>query len=183
MYSEYSGIKFLKDYVSSRQKYLNQRRVDESQIKDNCIQTYSRGTEALSDTMKDLLELRNQLRAGHVDVYVKERVNAYTKSFEVRKRLYNAYDSAWKPVGSMDFEDYTAYLVFAECLAVTFQNTNCLKYFSCLLKVDDALLSVYEKLDAVQMDKLYWLIEKELGIFYQIMDERGICLEGAYGTK
>ena len=67
MYSEYSGIKFLKDYVSSRQKYLNQRRVDESQIKDNCIQTYSRGTEALSDTMKDLLELRNQLRAGHVE--------------------------------------------------------------------------------------------------------------------
>ena len=82
-----------------------------------------------------------------------------------------------------EVETYGTYLLFAECLVFACQNTESLKYFSCLLKLDDTLLSVWEKMDAVQRDGLYRILEKELGIFRRIADGKGICLEETYGTK
>ena len=74
----------------------------------------------------------------------------------------------------MEFEDYEAYIIFAECLVFTFR---CLKYFSCLLKVDDTLLSVQDKLDIRLKKALYNIIKSELDIFYQLAEENGIGLE------
>lgn len=182
-YSEYGGTGFLKEYVASRKEYLNRKNLHGTGSKESGVQECPAEAEVLGGTVQDLRDLRGRLKEGYADADTMERLNAYTKSFEVRKRIYGRYNREWKPVGTMEFENYGTYLLFAECLVFACQNTESLKYFSCLLKLDDTLLSVWEKMDAVQRDGLYRILEKELGIFRRIADGKGICLEETYGTK
>ena len=162
-YSEYGGTGFLKEYVASRKEYLNRKNLHGTGSKESGVQECPAEAEVLGGTVQDLRDLRGRLKEGYADADTMERLNAYTKSFE--------------------FENYGTYLLFAECLVFACQNTESLKYFSCLLKLDDTLLSVWEKMDAVQRDGLYRILEKELGIFRRIADGKGICLEETYGTK
>lgn len=104
-------------------------------------------------------------------------VNAYTKSFEVRKRIYTSYDDNFKPSPDAGFEDYDNYLLFAEYLLLVYKQTGCLKYFNCLLKVDDTLLSVWGKLQEYQKDYMSYIICQELECFYRLANENKICME------
>lgn len=150
MYSEYGGASFLKSYVESRQQYLN---VNNEIEKAKYIIEYSEIAMDSSNVIQDLLYIRKALKTGKWDLKVRELINAYVKSFEVRKRIYDNYDSNWKPDEDAGFENYAMYLLFAECLGIIYQYTGSLKYFSCLLKVDDVLLSIQDKLD-VELKKL-----------------------------
>lgn len=172
MYSEYGGVDFLKEYIDSRQKYL-----DEQEYLKNIITGNAWERTNTSERVQELLNIKQGLKDKSQNSREMELVNAYTKSFEVRKRIYDKHDVNWKPVRNSGFEDYEAYLLFAECLAASYHNTNCLKYYSCMLKVDDTLLSVQDKLDIRLKGVLYRIIEKELDIFYQLMLQNGISLE------
>lgn len=172
MYSEYGGLGFLKEYIDSRQEYLG-RWEKQSDTVSEC----EKKAAVLNGTVQDLLNVRQALKAGKPDREVIDLVNGYTKSFEVRKRIYQEYDDHWKPIGSKEFENYEAYLIFAECLALTYMHTECLKYFSCLLKVNDTLLSVQEQLDGRLKKALYNMVKKELDIFYRLAEMNGISLE------
>lgn len=173
MYSEYGGIEFLKAYLYSRQKYMDKY---DTQFHSNeeIVETDSAN---LSLVGQELRQIRNHLRNEDFDDDVKDLVNAYTKSFEVRKRIYNEYDNTWKPVEQAEFEDYAAYLMLADCLLLSYGHTKCLKYISCLLKVDDTLLSIQNRLDGRLKYHLCDVIRQELGIFYQLVNENSICLE------
>ena len=172
MYSEYDGIRFLKEYVDSRQEYLNKY-----ESLEKCIIEDNEKLPVSTSVMQDLLNIRKALKADKQDKKTIDLINIYTKSFEVRKRIYQEYDNNWKPVGSMNFEDYEIYLMFAECLVLSYQHTQCLKYFNCLLKVDDTLLSVCDKMNIRLKGDLYQIIKKEMVIFYQIAERNGISLE------
>ncbi len=161
MYSQYNGIEFLKEYTASRQEYLSKYESLEKSIKEENEEWTSS-----SSVMRDLLNIIEALKSEKQDKNIIDRINAYIKSFEVRKRIYQEYDSDWKPAGSMNFADYGLYLKFAECLALSYGQTQCLKYFSCLLKVDDTLLSVSDQ-----------IIKKELLFFNQLAGKNGISLE------
>ena len=52
-----------------------------------------------------------------------------------------------------------------------------MKYFSCLLKVDDVLLSIQDKLDVELKKLLCQGIRRELTFFEQLLKEHGINLE------
>ena len=172
MYSEYGGIEFLKEYVASRREYLNRwERQKDREIE--CVKEAS----GLQDAVQDLQNIRQAFIENRQNGKTIDSVKGYTKSFEVRKRIYREYDNNWKPTGNMEFEDYEAYIIFAECLVFTFRYTKCLKYFSCLLKVDDTLLSVQDKLNISLKKALYNIIKSELDIFYQLTEENGIGLE------
>lgn len=172
MYSEYGGIHFLKEYIATRREYISKYECLEENIADDNEKT----TEA-TGVMVDLLGIRKALETDKRNKKVMDLINAYTKSFEVRKRIYREYDNNWKPIGSMDFKDYQIYLVFAECLVLSYQHTQCLKYFNCLLKVDDSLLSICNKMNDKLKGNLSQIIKKELNIFYQIAERNGISLE------
>ena len=172
MYSEYNGICFLKEYVASRQKYLNNFK----SLKE-CITKDNEDESELTDVMQDLLHIKNALKSDKWDKNIMDLLNAYTKTFEVRKRIYQEYDNNWKPTGIRNFEDYKIYLTFAECLLLSYQHTQRLKYFSCLLKLDDVLLSVWDKIYISLKEKLYQIIKKELVFFYQEVERSGIRLE------
>ena len=172
MYSEYGGVGFLKEYTDSRRKYLKRQ----EGLKDTITESDWTWDKS-SNVIQDLLRIKETLKTDKQKRKAIDLMNAYTKSFEVRKRVYGRYDNAWKPIRNTEFEDYEAYLLFAECLAISYQCTKCLKYFSCLLKVDDTLLSVQDKLNISLKKALYNIIKSELDIFYQLTEENGIGLE------
>lgn len=165
-YSEFGGTEFLADYVNSRKKYLNS--------------VYPRDiavTEYHCATGQKLLGILDKLKSGRVERDTIDLVNSYTKSFEVRKRIYTNYDNNFRPSGEAGFEDYDSYLLFAECLLLAYRQTDCLKYFNCLLKIDDTLLSVWEKLQEYQKDYMSYILRQELDCFYQLANDNKICME------
>ena len=172
MYSQYGGMDFLKEYVDTREKYLNK-----CEKLENAATECSGEETTLNDVVQDLLNIRQALKSNGQDSRAIDLINAYTKSFEVRKRIYEEYDNNWKPIGNMEFEDYEAYLIFADCLILSYGYTRCLKYFSCLIKVNDTLLSVQDKLDGRLKRFFYKIIKDELHIFYELAEENGISLE------
>lgn len=172
IYSEYEGVCFLKEYVASRESYLNKC----ESLKGQTKKEYEKYAE-IPNVMRDLLNIRKVLKSNKQDKEVMKKLDAYLKSFEVRKRIYQEYNDNWKPVGSMNFEDYEIYLLFAECMALSYQHTQCLKYFSCLLKVDDTLLSVEDKINIWLRGNFRQIIKQELDIFYQIIKKNEINWE------
>lgn len=163
MYSEFSGTEFLTDYINSRKRYLN------------CVE--HRNISALEyhcATGQKLQSILDKLKSGQAEHETIDLVNSYTKSFEVRKRIYTDYDNNFKPSDDAGFEDYDNYLLLAECLLSVYRQTGCLKYFNCLLKVDDTLLSVWEKLQEYQKDYMSHIIYQELDCFYQLANENKI---------
>ncbi|MCH5258154.1 MAG: hypothetical protein J1F18_00310 [Lachnospiraceae bacterium] len=165
MYSEFGGTVFLMDYINSREKYLHN-----GEHRDIVV------TEYHCATGQGLQRILNKLKSGHVEDKTIDLINSYTKSFEVRKRIYTNYDNDFKPLEDAGFEDYDNYLLFAECLLLVYRQTGCLKYFSCLLKVDDTLLSVWEKLQEYQKEYMSRIIRHELKCFYQLVDENKIYM-------
>lgn len=163
MYSEFGGTEFLADYINSRKKYSNS-----AYSKDIAI------TEYHCATGQRLLSILDKLKSGQAEREIIDSINAYTKSFEVRKRIYTNYDKNFKPSDDAGFEDYDNYLILAECLLLVYRQTGCLKYFNCLLKVDDTLLSVWEKLQEYQKEYMSQIIRQELECFYQLADENKI---------
>lgn len=172
MYSEYGGIDFLKEYVFSRQQYL-----DEHKDMKSIATEYEWDEVKSNDVIYELLCIKQALKMNTYNGTIMDLMNSYTKSFEVRKRVYEKYDSSWKPAGNKRFEDYRAYLLLAECLGLSYEHTKCLKYFNCMLKVDDTLLSIQDKLRDELKRVLYSVIQKELGFFWQLMEQNGIILE------
>ena len=122
---------------------------------------------------QELQKICKSLQSGnHKEVM--GTLNEYVKSFEVRKRLYTGYGDARKPLKDSGFEDYESYLIFAACLLSAYQHSKCLKYFNCLLKLDDTLLSVQDKLGDSLKEFLCSIVSDEMDFFHQIARENGI---------
>lgn len=163
MYSQYLGMEFLREYVKSR-KLKNSTAFENGWgSEQNSGSTTRARLEGIHDRM-------------HTTTEIPEELNRFVKAFEVRKRLYAEYDN-WKPVETSTFEDYESYISFAECLIEAYGFTNNLKYFSCLLKVDDMLLSVQDKLTGSQMCRLKKIVESELGYFDSMLEKHKISME------
>lgn len=171
MYSEYKGMTFLKEYLDSRQAFLEQNEYEKT---DNAV------GESISDPVQlDLSNLKRNMESGNYDKETVGLINAYTKSFEVRKRIYAEYDDNWKPLSNAGFENSENYLLFADCLVLAYRSLKCMKYLNCLLKVVDTLLSIQNRLDCRSKEYLSCIIRQELDIVYQIAGENDICWEAS----
>lgn len=159
MYSEYRGLDFVTEYLDSREEFLNR---------------FEKGMGIKNKVQQDLAAIFKELKGGKRTKEILDLLNAYTKSFEVRKRIYSEYDSSWKPLPEAGFENYDNYLLFASCLLLAYKNTNRLKYFNCLLKVNDTLLSVQDKLEYIEKEYFSEIIRRELDIFNLLAVENGI---------
>lgn len=165
MYSEYEGMGFIREYLDSRRNYL------ECQREIGCTQVGEEESNVVRDELRCTLK---QLKSSKWTEEGIRSINIYTKRFEVRKRIYTGYGENRKPLADAGFEDYESYLLFADCLLSAYQKKKSLKYFSCLLKVDDTLLSIKDKLGGKGRGYLKEIIRQELDIFYQIAEENGI---------
>jgi hypothetical protein len=165
MYSKYCGVDFLEAYAESRKMKAS----------SDVSREFSNDKEFQSETYCQLGQIYEDLSNG-ADKSALSRLNGFVKSFEVRKRLYDRYHD-WKPSEGASFENYENYLIFSDCLLEAYAATGNLKYFSCVLKVDDTLLSLQDKLSSAQAARLRTIIDRELRYFRELLEEHGICME------
>jgi hypothetical protein len=165
MYSKYGGIDFLKAYAESRK----------IKVSFDGLREFLNDKEFQSKTYCQLGQIYEDL-SNDADKSDLSRLNGFVKSFEVRKRLYDRYHD-WKPSEGASFENYENYLIFSDCLLEAYSATRNLKYFSCVLKVDDTLLSLQDKLSSAQAAHLQTIMDRELQCFRELLEEHGICME------
>ena len=126
MYSEFGGKDFLTCFADSRKDFFG--RVESLEIKGHHTRT-------------ELYCLRENLKHEKF-CDCQEILDAYVKRFEVTKRIYSEYKEDWKAAKDASYEQLDLYLLLSECCIQAYQETTCLKYLSCALKINDTLLSV-----------------------------------------
>lgn len=164
MYSEYRGKEFLKDFFHSRKKLTAQNDIEEISSRD----------VTLDETLSELINLEQELRRNGLSSANIECVRRYLKSFEVRKRLYSAYSAGMRPKEDAVYDNYDSYLVMADILRIMFDETKCLKYFSCLLKINDTLLSIKDNLNVGQLQKLSIILKWEQSTICILLQEHHV---------
>ena len=126
MYSEFGGTEFLQAYKKSRDDAI--LFCDEERI------------GMVHCTRDDLNEIKDSLKTGNY-LEKRELLDLYVKRFEVSKRLYNEYNEKWRKTENASFIELDLYLLLAECCELIYEHDRCTKYLSCLLKIDDTLIS------------------------------------------
>lgn len=174
MYSEYGGRDFLSEYVEIRNRYIQNLNIPVPDAAESGHVAYDELTY-YKDALSDKRESNEQDTVISKDLW--NSINSYVKTFEVRKRLYTEYDRQWKPVENACYDNYDLYLLFAEVLIAIYQNTECTKYFSCLLKLDDTMLSIQDKFTARQQLLLSNILKAELDFYDKLIQKSGIIIE------
>ena len=163
MYSEFSGMNFLETYMESRENIIEN---EETLLKN--------GEKARNHvTSRELVDLLQNL-CGDSAIENKALIDAYVKSFEVRKRLYNEYSLDWKPVSNADYHYMDNYLLLCKCVIKMYNVTKCAKYLNCLLKLDDTLLSVKNKLTDMQILELVDICKTERIFVKEMANKMGV---------
>jgi hypothetical protein len=84
------------------------------------------------------------------------------KSFEVRKRLHHCYNVNFRPLDESDFYDCGLYPLFGRGLVFAYKEKRNLKYLNALLKLNDTLISLKDKLNNFELGMLSWLLSEEM---------------------
>ena len=158
-YSKYMGEPFLVSYSKIRETIINKNKpLDKVEFPTlNC------------NTYLDLSTIKKAFECNSMNDELWKLLDAYLKSFEIRKKIYEEYDknNKFKPK-SEKYRVYCLYFLLAYNLAHAALNSDNLKYFNTLLKVDDTLISIYDKLCQNEQKLLSYILEEELKIFSYI---------------
>lgn len=154
-YSEFGGQDFLDAYIKNRWDAL-----DYLKKKDLKKNKYS-----YDDLCSILLQIYQK---GTVD---KELCDKYVQKFEVQKCFYKEYDQSWKPVLESGYSKLRTYILFAYVLLGMYQYTKGLKYYNCLLKVDDTLISQKDYLSDGEKVLFTDILKRELKIYEAILHD------------
>lgn len=149
-YSQYGGEDFLNAYMDSRKSFIEEKLIE---------------PEPVHVTYNEL----SMLVWGGVEGF-DTLADAYVKTFEVRKRIYTAYDANWVPM-TTDRTDYVNYILLAKVLIGMYKKTSCLKYVNCLLKVDDTLLSIKDNMPYSCQLELQGVLTEELSIYENLRNK------------
>lgn len=166
MYSHYRGLDFLQSYLHSRREFLRQ-----NEGVSDLQSTFERmgKDKEVSNTSKRLLGLYKHLSAGKWTQWEKSELDGFLKAFEVRKRLYNDYVlGTFRPVDDTEYKDVLNYLLLAAALVYGDTSQGNLKYFNCLLKINDTLLSLRNDLTIEEKKILATIITDELCIYERL---------------
>ncbi|HEH9415776.1 hypothetical protein [Aeromonas salmonicida] len=169
-YSEYIGTEFIDAWAVHRADIISSLPAPSV---PNFLQPMTR-TVDFGDTVSSLYLVLYFLR--NKDSLAKEMNNyiwMLVRKFEVSKRLYEAYDNIVpnKAVKTSDFNNYSIYLLFAECLVRScLLMGNDTRKLNCLLKVCDTLCSAVEMFSVQQRAQLSWILREEKVCIIRLID-------------
>lgn len=168
MYSSFGGKDFLQAYIRERKRNI----ISDTGYSDSDLIHESLSYKKIKVIMDNLSD--NNMNPGQLT-----DLNDLIKSFEVRKRIYSNSNEKWIPENKNgDYEDYDCYLLFAEVLLAACFRSECLKYVSCLLKLDDTLISIRKAMNKKQQIRLSDILRNELKCVSELADRLGISMEG-----
>jgi hypothetical protein len=168
-YSGFQGRPFLAAYKESRNLQILKDApiIQENEMADCCANIMKNYYP--KPVKREYVVLRYELCAFLQDMLnknVEEREFALfdriVKTFEVRKRLYHCYNSNFRPLDESDFYDCGLYLLFACGLVFAYKEKRNLTYLNALLKANDALLSLADKLHNFEREMLRYALSEEM---------------------
>lgn len=145
MYSEFCGKDFLNAYKRSRLSYISE----------------TNNENIVHNTRSELESIRESLKKRE-NINVRQLLDQYVKRFEVSKRLFTEYNESWKPTDQASYEQFDLYILLSECCIKFYTLSNCAKYFSCALKIDDTLLSIANRMTVSECVGLREILRCEL---------------------
>ncbi|MCX9103494.1 hypothetical protein [Aeromonas veronii] len=168
-YSEYIGAEFIDAWVAHRDDIISSLPAPSIPSLETMNQTVD-----FSDTLSSLSLVIYLLRE---ECSLTEEIDNYVwmlvRKFEVSKKLYVAYEnvSPNKAVKSSGFNNYSIYILFAECLVRSCLLMGCdTRKLNCLLKVCDTLCSAVEKFSVQQRAQLSWILKEEKFCISRLID-------------
>ena len=157
-YSQYFGKPFIDSWQESRQQCLL---IEGSES----ISDTNAPTSILLKSWTDELHNKNEFDSSGLNLLVKR--------FEVTKRIYNEYDTNFRPIGSKDYLVVSNYLRFAETLIAAYKVSGKKPYLNALLKVNDICCSLKinrEDEQSLRSEN----IKKERRLVSELMHDLGI---------
>ena len=169
-YSEYHGEAFLPAWETSRRDALNRLPVPEApNIKP---------PKSLNASEYHTAELLGHLLNTDLDTTAnKYLAGKLLQRFEVSKRLYRRYDTHFKAVLESGYDDLALYPLFAAMCLRHAPQPHSLPFLNALLKTIDTLISLENRLTAIQGAQLAWLIEGEAKWVMQLANRLEIRAE------
>lgn len=187
-YTIYQGKEFIYCWYLNRKNMLSTIERDVGTCKLNCCTTrnitFRESTEvseskiftkvALHEIMQALLT-REPIADG-----VRRQLDGFVKTFEVRKRLYPAYSLRFKPEDETSYHDITLYVTFACVCALAFDLYQDFRYLNLLLKINDTVISQWERDPALEEKENQQLaayaLRMELKFVMEVCRKKGIDL-------
>lgn len=159
MYSEYAGEEFLESYFAIRNQYIKSTVpfLSRNNLIEYCKSCHGDNVieEKLSMICTKLFE-----DAQNFNIFKKE-INQITKTFEVHKRIYEQYDDFFRPVKTSGYSNYKNYLLCGIMLEEAYMISLNYKYLSCLLKMNDSIISIYKEMGNDEKKALHYILERE----------------------
>lgn len=171
MYSEFHGSKFIDSYVSNRKdimeklnknkfelsldisdinlselfiSFIKNKKISKKSLVNLEIVKINDKENIDSKKLMKILIIKNIIKKN--DNLEKTYVDFFVQRFEVSKKIYPFYDSINSKKGEGSNDLPLMYWLFSLLLTVVYLNSKNLKYLNCLLKVNDLICSLDEKL-------------------------------------
>lgn len=185
--SPFEGKEFLHNYKKSRMSKIKHFEKNQNSITkfDNILKIirFKGDTNIQNKIRKDTIEteelftfLCSKLEENKMESFLKEIIDVFIKKFEIRKKIFNAYDADFK-VASNDFTNLKNYSLFSLICLLEYHKTDNLKYLNTSLKLNDIICSQSTKISSSDDITLFlFIVKKELEFIFVLCDKKKVFL-------
>ncbi|WP_027087261.1 hypothetical protein [Cohnella panacarvi] len=161
MYSTFHGFPFIQAYKESRD--LAFRRFQDK------VEASSTDEPNVALVNPFLFEIGYDVTNDNSDV-----LDKWIHSFEIRKRVYSAYDIDYRPLDTSDYKDSGPYVRLASAIALKLHDGGGLKYLNTLLKLVDTILSFEAELSNREIEIMLIVLAIEKQTVMQLQTAKGL---------
>lgn len=159
-YSKFDGELFMSAYLKTRIDLIGSQKIDLSAL---LLFESSIKTELVFNEWIKILRTNNDINITDL--------NLLLKRFEVTKKLYETYDSNFRPIDKHKFSNYRLYVLFSYVLCLKYEKKNKLQYLNALLKVNDINISNLRNLDFKTNELLKLCIKNEISYIKKLRNK------------
>lgn len=172
-YSDYCGPEFLGAWQMHRAQIgakLATESLDINELVARHLDSVLQSNYPMLTNVR-LAELCDELGASHrFSPPIRAEVNGWVKTFEVRKRLFGAYNEHMKPIPGQEYRDADSYLLFALLMGRAWSSFGGFPYLNSLLKVMDSIASIADTLTPQERGFFISLLKMEKSIVTPLMN-------------
>lgn len=156
-YSTFFGEQFIDAWRSTRKSIYSNYRGET--LENLSIEKLFEILEVDPETIGTLSIIKDWY-FGDMSIFYPD-INLLLKRFEVVKKIYDEYDGNFRPLNKTKFNNFNCYLTFGHLLVTCFEQTKKLQYLNSLLKLNDILCSLKQRLSNEEKEVLTFLVRKE----------------------
>jgi len=179
--SPFEGKDFLSSYLNSRKKIIQILEKNKKNSYDEILDQFKKFTdvnfESFSETIileKFLSFLICNLFEMNKDEKTNEYVDLLLKKFEIKKRIFNFYNSEFKEEPN-DYYNLRNYILLSIICIFRYINSKNLKYLNTTLKINDTICSQINKINnQIDSSLLNFILKSEIEQISNLCSKKGV---------